>query len=232
MPRFSACKFKKQELSKILKERLKYAIWRDIDDDSDSLEDDIDNYYVDQMFTLESNRYYKQRDSYRKSNINSFEEDLHVDQSFNCNSWLNDDEFLKKYRMNRESFYKLVDLIKDHPIFQSNRNKGIKQAPPEKQLMVFLKYIGTEGSGSSNSQLRQDFRIGHGTAEIYRNRVITAILDLKHQVIQWPDVHERKKISRRIFEKYGWPNCVGFIDGTLFPLSFPPQSVDAPDYSG
>ena len=29
-----------------------------------------------------------------------------------------------------------------------------------------------------------------------------------------------------------WPNCIAVADGTLFPLTFAPQSNDAPDYSG
>jgi DDE superfamily endonuclease len=50
--------------------------------------------------------------------------------------------------------------------------------------------------------------------------------------IKWPDEEERQEISKRIQQDSFFPNCVGFIDGTLFPLAFCPSSKDTPDYSG
>ena len=32
--------------------------------------------------------------------------------------------------------------------------------------------------------------------------------------------------------KYGWLQCIAVADGTLFPLTYAPQSKDAPDYHG
>jgi hypothetical protein len=40
---------------------------------------------------------------------------------------------------------------------------------------VFLKYVGTEGSGANNSNQRHTFSVGYGTAELYRERVTTAL---------------------------------------------------------
>ena len=88
--------------------------------------------------------------------------------------------------------------------------------------MVLLRYLGTEGSGASNSNQRNGFRMGHGTAETYRKRVVTAIQALKDEFVTWPKEEERKAIARRIEE----------LDGTLFPLAFTPETEDAPDYKG
>jgi len=74
--------------------------------------------------------------------------------------------------MNADSFNKLVNLIKDHSVFQAGHNednRGRQQAPPHHQLAVFLRYIGTEGSGCSNSTLRHIFSFGHGTFTKYIN---------------------------------------------------------------
>jgi hypothetical protein len=49
-------------------------------------------------------------------------------------------------------------------------------APPEYQLMGFLKYGGTEGSGANTSNQRSTFGVGYGTAEVYRKRVTIAHL--------------------------------------------------------
>jgi len=43
-------------------------------------------------------------------------------------------------------------------------------------------------------------------------------------VIKWPSIEERRNISGRIRKAHGFVNCIGLIDGTLFPLAF------APDY--
>ena len=98
--------------------------------------------------------------------------------------------------------------------------------------MVLLKVLGTEGTGGSNANLRSVFGIGEGTVNLYRDRVVQALLNLKDTVVSWPNEEERKLISQRILNDFKWPNCVGIIDGTLFPLAFRPRSKDAPDYSG
>jgi len=100
-------------------------------------------------------------------------------------------------------------------------------------LMVFLKHIGTEGAGSNSRNQRQMFGIGQGTADVYRDRVMRAILKLRPTCCTWPNKEERKKLSRKVKKKTGFPNVVGIVaNGTLFPLAFEPETEDAPDYKG
>jgi hypothetical protein len=89
-----------------------------------------------------------------------------------------------------------------------------------------------EGTGSSNPNLCNVFGIGCGTTGNYHNRALKAIHRLKSKVVTWPDEDECKIIAKRIFKEFGWPNCIGLIDGTLFPLAFELQTEDAPDYKG
>ena len=44
---------------------------------------------------------------------------------------------------------------------------------------------------------------------LYVTRIQIAILHLEEQVVRWPDADERRIISTRILQKYGFPNCVG-----------------------
>jgi hypothetical protein len=156
---------------------------------------------------------------------------LEDDDSTGSNQpWLTNEEFLQNFRMQRGSFVQLVDLIKDHEVFQQKGKK--KQAPVAHQLLVLLMYLGTSGSGASNPRLRSFFGLGRGTVELYRNRCVTAICSLRDQAIQWPDEAERTIIARRILKEFNWPNTIAIADGTLFPLTYEPQSEDAPDYSG
>ena len=198
--------------------------------EDDEIEDEIDAWAFRKLCEAESQRYSTQRKQ-RKYSMNHFREDLEESDQRGEVPFLTDDEFLQKYRMSRESFNELVGLIKDHVVFKRGR-RGPKQAPPEYQLMVFLKYIGTEGSGSSNADLRNIFRIGRGTNDLYKKRDVKAIRSLRDRYYKWPTSEERAEIAERIRQKYGFPNCCGLGDGTLNPLAFEPQTVDAPDYSG
>ena len=125
----------------------------------------------------------------------------------------------------------MVLLIENHPVFDA-LNNGPKQLLPAFQLMIFLKYIGTEGSGSSNPDLQNMFRTGRGSNDLYKSRVMRAIQSLASEYYRWPDEVERQTISRRIQQDYNLPNCIGFVDGTLNPLSTKPQCADASDYYG
>jgi hypothetical protein len=64
-------------------------------------------------------------------------------------------------------------------IIQFSRNQPGRVEPrilqPAHQLMVLLKYLGTEDSGASDSDLCNLFGIGKGTAQLYQERVVKAI---------------------------------------------------------
>ena len=122
-------------------------------------------------------------------------------------------------------------MIEKHKIFK-NEKRGPKQAPAAHQLMVLLKFLGTEGSGGSNLDLRNLFKIGRGSAENYKQRAAIAILSLKGRYYNWPDQEEQKLIANRMLNDYGIPNCVMIVDGTMNELFFQPETEDAADYSG
>jgi hypothetical protein len=51
--------------------------------------------------------------------------------------------------------------------------------------------------------------------------------------ISWPDRAERRiAITNQFREQYDFINCIAVADGTLFPLTYEPESDDAPDYHG
>jgi hypothetical protein len=145
--------------------------------------------------------------------------------------WLTDSEFLQKYRMTKQSFVYVLNLIQDDPIFQKGR-RGPPQRPVSYQLMTTLKALGSEGSGFSNPNLRHVFHTGRGTNSVYIRRVVVALRNKRAQFLKWPDQDDKDKIKKELEELSGLPNCVGVIDGTLFPLTFEPQTEDAPDYKG
>ena len=197
------------------------------DDDDDSLSSLLDAALQKAYNHLSQSRYVR-RLTYRGSTFGVFARDL---ASSTETPWLTEEEFQEKYRLRRDSFSRLVALVRDHKIFTSPPNKR-KQAPVEYQLMVLLHYLGTAGSGASNPRLRNQFGLGRGTTQLYRDQCVVAIRSLRDQVITWPDEEERERIAKRVQAQFDLPNCIAVADGTLIPLQFQPHCVDAPDYSG
>jgi len=101
----------------------------------------------------ESRRYLFRSPIYRKGkdrfsqdlDTNDDEEEDNMEIEAAALPWLNDEEFLQKYRMSHECFDFVLDLIKDHSVFKQLEGKsGRPQTPVVNQLMVFLKHVGTE----------------------------------------------------------------------------------------
>ncbi len=127
--------------------------------------DEVDAVLVQSLDFAERHRYHKKRSKYRKARMFLFEADLKEEGEDDEEvPWLKDRKFLQKHRMSRTSFHAIYDLIKDHSVFaeRTNNCRG-QEASVKYQFMVLLKYLGTEGSGSSNLNLRSVFGIGEGT---------------------------------------------------------------------
>ena len=186
------------------------------DNDSDSF-DEV-NYHLQQSILkrMQSSRFLFRSKKYRKRTIFDFEDAL----SAESNEY-NDDEFLFLFRIRRASFFNLLDMIKDDPIF--NKKKYKKARPSSHQLLVFLYRIGREGVAASLSALSAFFKLGKGTLRTYILNVLKAIIKHKQDVIYWPSAEERKELSDRL-TAYGFPNCVGIIDGTLIVLDRRPAT--------
>jgi hypothetical protein len=84
------------------------------------------------------------RTKYRDSDASLiFEEYLKEESPW----WLNNAKFKDKYCLTCSSFWLIVALIENHPVFQSTKRK---QAPVEHQLMMLLCFLGLEGNGMSD----------------------------------------------------------------------------------
>jgi hypothetical protein len=194
MPRISKKKRYVHSLSKLFRLRLFKRGLCALVDEEDSLEDAIDWAVSRSVHRAENRRYLFRKSRYRKGsdrfedNLNNLEvvEEDEEDSDISIEAaklpWLTDEEFLQKYRMSRESFSRLVGLIQDHPVFNPD-SRTRKQISVAHQLMVFLRYIGSEGTGATASGQHQTFAIGHGTSDLFRKRVTRTILLLRQQYL-------------------------------------------------
>ncbi|POW07881.1 hypothetical protein PSTT_07961 [Puccinia striiformis] len=106
---------------------------------------------------------------------------------------LEEKRFKVHFRMSRESFFNLCNLVADNPIFHNNST--CPQRPVVEQMMVTLNRLGCHGNGVSVAMLACKYRMGEGSVELYTNRCIMAILGLKPQLLAWPNAEERSEVS-------------------------------------
>ena len=168
-----------------------------------------------------STRCVQDRGSHRSR---SFDEECKklLDDGPGC--FLKPPEFKANFAMSRDSFWQLHELLKNHPIFTG------RQSPVSHQLLVFLAWVRMEGAGMSSNKGRNWFKASVGNIANCKMRVLRAILDCCcEDAVFWPDETERKEISKEFHKQFQWKDCVGVVDGTLFPLAFTPSREDCTD---
>ena len=134
---------------------------------------------------------------------------------------MSDDEFLSNFRMDRACVMQLNSLIEGDEVFQRIPGKVGKQASML-HVMVLLKFLGSYGNAAALQKIGQLMGISKGSVNDYVMQTCDAILKHREHAIKRPSVEEQWSISGRIRKAHGFVNCIGLIDGTLFPLAFTP----------
>ncbi|KAE9058658.1 hypothetical protein PF010_g30916 [Phytophthora fragariae] len=127
-------------------------------------------------------------------------------------------------RISVDGFRFLLASLVDHPAFKRTPGKQ-QQAPVQLQLEVFLYSL----QSLSYYQVSQYVGVGEGTIKKFNDRVVEAVLALEGSFVRWPTKTERGVISAHVQHATGFPNCIGFVDGTMFQLKYAPK-VDAECY--
>jgi len=119
-------------------------------------------------------------------------------------------------RMSRPSFWALVDKISDDP---GLRSSGLRpQAPVWYQLAVFL----IRWSNASALRTAGVMAVAEGSVYNYCARISKAFRRIKPEHLWWPG-DQRRAFLKEEMGGYGFPGCIGMVDGTLFKLSEKPQ---------
>ena len=139
-----------------------------------------------------------------------------------------DRHFRIEARMSKVCFWRLVDLLKDNPVFSNQSYRD--QDPVHHQLLITLFRLGKYGNGAGIGHTASYLCCGDGTAEIYTYRCLKAIYDLRKDFIKWPKSAERATIAARIAHGNIFGNCVGMMDGSLIPIEQRPGMEGAGDY--
>lgn len=139
--------------------------------------------------------------------------------------------FRRETRMpTKQAFYNICDRVKDH-ICYNDSDAARKQRSVHFQVAVVLYRLGLSGGGSSLENVATHCGIGVGTVQTYTKRFFTAILSMSKEWICWPKEDEKKRIIEANEKRFGFPNCVGFVDGSLMDLEFRPKWRDQEFYT-
>lgn len=142
------------KLKQLLKKRIQEKIIRHYLKKKNIQEDFLDQIIIYKLENILNNRYLERR-KHRKRKFNIFLEDIEPDnRKEKKRSWLTDREFLRKYWCTHKSFDDITNLIKKHSVFDYADYKNIRKEAAGHQLLVLLKFLGSEGAGQSGNELR------------------------------------------------------------------------------
>jgi hypothetical protein len=124
------------------------------------------------------------------------------------------------HRVSKDAFWHLHSIIQHDPLFQSTGQRP--QRPVYFQLATFLCRYGTSAALKTATVIT----IAEGTVYNYCERVRDAFRNRMREYVKWPDAERRLEISQA-FTEFGFPGCLGIVDGSLIPLTDKPL-VDGP----
>ena len=186
-------------------------------DKEDSSKDDLLMMETNHLKRQMKSRYLFRSSTYQK-NWNKF--DLDDALSYESKNF-NDEEFLNAFHISRDSFFLLLEEMKTKKAFVV-KSKSSHQRPISFQLLVYLYRIGQEGGSWGSLDVASFFGIGKGSVNNYVTRVVSALHEIKDEVIYWPDKAERKQMRKHL-SPHGFRHCVGITDGTLVILDYRPE---------
>jgi hypothetical protein len=102
---------------------------------------------------------------------------------------------------------KIVNILSEHEVFYNSSVHA--QHPVWIQVMLTFERLGCDGNGASVGHFARLTGISAGSVVKFTERVFTAMLSLKKQIIKWPDANERNAISNRFEADYGLLGAVG-----------------------
>jgi len=132
---------------------------------------------------------------------------------------LPDARFIELFRLSKPLAQELIDMLKPH-LHRPSTVKGIQQ---DQKVLVALRFYAT---GSYQRGLGEEYNFGISQSAVHFiiREVTNAMNNIVDNFVQFPLTRNaRNTIKTQFFQKFGFPGCVGAIDGTHVAILKPSQ---------
>ena len=133
-----------------------------------------------------------------------------------------DEELRQRYRFGRQSIEYLADMLRAD-LERSTRKETALTV--EQQFLIALRFYG---SGAQLQVVGDTMGYDKSTVSLVVDSVTNALVRKKDEFIKWPNDNRKNMIRAGFYDKAGFPNVIGCIDGTHVRIQAP--SVDEPAY--
>ncbi|XP_031354022.1 uncharacterized protein LOC116178613 isoform X2 [Photinus pyralis] len=129
-------------------------------------------------------------------------------------------QFKNFVRMSAEDFELLLNEV--GPIIAKQETKFRKSITPTERLALTLRFLAT---GDSYTSLQYLFKISKQAISCIIPEVCAALIEALKSYVQLPKTdNEWRRVSERFEKSWGFPNCLGSMDGKHIVLQSPINS--------
>ncbi|KFM71354.1 putative nuclease HARBI1, partial [Stegodyphus mimosarum] len=140
----------------------------------------------------------------------------------NVKNKFTENQWLKYFRMGKETFSRLVDRLVPHL-----NSRYVNNVSLEKQVAITLISFA---SGKSNKYIGHLFAIPKSDVSIIIEKVSQAIMKLLPHYLKVPDSSTIKENIKEFEQKWGFPQCAGVLGSIHIPLRTSNLPENASDY--
>ena len=133
-----------------------------------------------------------------------------------------DSNFRVNFRMNPESFWRLVDILVARCGLQywgQHVGPGKRARPPYQQIAIALYFLGS--GDVVVERIRAIANVSYGSVYNYVARMVHVLSSMIPEYVVWPSPASRRQMrEKHDGELFG--DCVGFLDGSDIGLKMKP----------
>ncbi len=133
---------------------------------------------------------------------------------------MRDTDFKRNFRFLKVNFLKLVDIVHDDLLKETNRGTPLA---PFLQVALMLAYMA---NGSFQHVCGVIIGASKTTAHVVIHRVMESFMNNCHGVISLPTETEMRDSAENIFRRFGLPNIPLGVDGTFIRLGKKPLNAE------
>lgn len=134
-----------------------------------------------------------------------------------------DSDFHRRFRMKKETYRALVEVIRPHYPVKEHRGDA-QVVDVERAVIMTLHYLGQE---VSMDYVGDKYGFTGSTVHKEVHRIVAILCSLKSTFIVWPTGDECHIVQQQFHERAGFPGVVGAIDGCHVEVLAPAADQDS-----